>query len=122
MGGALHGESEAPVFIRDGAVQKLKALEAQKLPSMLRFTVNSGGCSGYSYEFKLVAESDRADDDVLVERDGAKLVVDNVSLAFLEEAEVDYVEEMIRSSFQVVKNNLADSKCGCGVSFNVASF
>jgi len=52
----------------------------------------------------------------------AQLVVDEVSLSFLEECEIDYVEEMIRSSFQVVKNKLADSKCGCGSSFSVNNF
>merc|ERR1719263_644345 len=82
--------------------------------------VNSGGCSGYSYDFNLVDKP--AEEDIVVERDGAKLVVDETSLSFLEDCEVDYVEEMIRASFQVVKNKLADNNCGCGSSFSVSAF
>mmetsp|Transcript_25365 Transcript_25365/g.40084 ORF Transcript_25365/g.40084 Transcript_25365/m.40084 type:complete len:151 (-) Transcript_25365:198-650(-) len=114
------GSQSAPIYLRESAVHKLKRLEDAQEKSVLRLTVNSGGCSGYSYEFNLVDAV--AEDDVVVERDGARLVVDEVSLTFLEECEVDYVEEMIRSSFQVVKNKLADSKCGCGSSFSVNNF
>mmetsp|Transcript_84068 Transcript_84068/g.195507 ORF Transcript_84068/g.195507 Transcript_84068/m.195507 type:complete len:152 (-) Transcript_84068:87-542(-) len=111
---------EPPIRLHDGAVRKLKSLQEQQLPSVLRLTVNSGGCSGYSYEFKLVEAAERTQGTQVFERDGARLMVDDVSLSFLEDCEVDYVEEMIRSSFQVVKNKLADSKCGCGSSFNIA--
>merc|ERR1712050_336656 len=102
-----------------GAIRKLKSLEEQQMNSVLRLTVNSGGCSGYSYEFCLEDGTECSRSDLVIEREGARLVVDEVSLSFLEDCEVDYVEEMIRSSFQVVKNKLADSKCGCGNSFNV---
>mmetsp|Transcript_12746 Transcript_12746/g.20634 ORF Transcript_12746/g.20634 Transcript_12746/m.20634 type:complete len:152 (-) Transcript_12746:37-492(-) len=119
---AAEGENaqSAPIYLRESAVQKLKSLQDAREKSVLRLMVNSGGCSGYSYDFNLVEKA--AEDDVVVERDGARLVVDEVSLTFLEECEVDYVEEMIRSSFQVVKNKLADSKCGCGSSFSVNNF
>uniref|UniRef100_A0A6T1KJX9 Core domain-containing protein n=1 Tax=Alexandrium monilatum TaxID=311494 RepID=A0A6T1KJX9_9DINO len=109
-----------PIQLHDGAVRKLKSLQEQQMPSVLRLTVNSGGCSGYSYAFDLVDAAEGTQGNIVVERDGARLVVDEVSLSFLEDCEVDYVEEMIRSSFQVVKNKLADSKCGCGSSFNIA--
>mmetsp|Transcript_8956 Transcript_8956/g.16123 ORF Transcript_8956/g.16123 Transcript_8956/m.16123 type:complete len:182 (-) Transcript_8956:73-618(-) len=109
---ATEHSSNVPVRMRGGAIQKLKDMDA-----VLRLMVNSGGCSGYSYEFSLI---DRPlDSDIVVEQDGALLVVDELSLTFLEDCEVDYVEEMIRSSFQVVKNKLADSKCGCGSSFSI---
>eukprot|EP00927_Polykrikos_kofoidii_P018673 TRINITY_DN18685_c0_g1_i1.p1 TRINITY_DN18685_c0_g1~~TRINITY_DN18685_c0_g1_i1.p1 ORF type:complete len:147 (-),score=30.95 TRINITY_DN18685_c0_g1_i1:133-573(-) len=113
--------SASPVALKDRAIRKLNSLQANNQKSVLRLMVNSGGCSGYSYEFTLV-DSVESDKDIVVERDGAKLVVDELSLSFLEECEVDYVEEMIRSSFQVTKNKLADAKCGCGSSFNVAAF
>mmetsp|Transcript_14516 Transcript_14516/g.29497 ORF Transcript_14516/g.29497 Transcript_14516/m.29497 type:complete len:121 (-) Transcript_14516:106-468(-) len=112
--------SQQPIRLHDGAVRKLKSLKEQQLPSVLRLTVNSGGCSGYSYAFDLVDAADSTSGTLVVERDGARLVVDEVSMSFLEDCEVDYVEEMIRSSFQVVKNKLADSKCGCGSSFNIS--
>mmetsp|Transcript_130209 Transcript_130209/g.278234 ORF Transcript_130209/g.278234 Transcript_130209/m.278234 type:complete len:214 (-) Transcript_130209:35-676(-) len=110
--------SSAPVRLLEGAVRRLKSLEDGQQKSVLRLMVNSGGCSGYSYEFTLV-DSVEGPGDVMVECDGARLIVDDVSLSFLEGCEIDYVEEMIRSSFQVVKNRLADSKCGCGSSFNI---
>jgi iron-sulfur cluster assembly protein len=106
-------------------VQKLNRLKESREESVLRLMVNSGGCSGYSYEFSLVGEkvvAEAGSGDMVIERDGARLMVDEVSLEFLEDCEIDYVEEMIRSSFQVVKNKLAESKCGCGSSFNVSSF
>mmetsp|Transcript_18388 Transcript_18388/g.48558 ORF Transcript_18388/g.48558 Transcript_18388/m.48558 type:complete len:107 (-) Transcript_18388:25-345(-) len=106
--------------MRDGVVRKLKELQARREKAVLRLMVNSGGCSGYSYEFSLVDAP--TDGDVVMDRDGAVMVVDEVSLSFLEGCEVEYVEEMIRSSFQVVKNKLADAKCGCGTSFNVSAF
>jgi len=111
-----------PVRLHDGAVRKLRSLREQNMPSVLQLTVNSGGCSGYSYEFRLVDQPSKEEGTHVVEKGTARLEVDEVSLAFLEDCEVDYVEEMIRSSFQVVKNKLADSKCGCGSSFNVAGF
>merc|ERR1711966_532904 len=99
MGGAE--AQSAPVYLRDGAVQKLRSLQENKENSVLRLMVNSGGCSGYSYDFNLIEKG--TEEDVVIERGGAQMVVDEVSLSFLEECEVDYVEEMIRSSFQVVK-------------------
>eukprot|EP00418_Pyrodinium_bahamense_P074419 CAMPEP_0179100308 /NCGR_PEP_ID=MMETSP0796-20121207/46317_1 /TAXON_ID=73915 /ORGANISM="Pyrodinium bahamense, Strain pbaha01" /LENGTH=121 /DNA_ID=CAMNT_0020798123 /DNA_START=173 /DNA_END=538 /DNA_ORIENTATION=+ len=120
MSGSSKLNAPPPIRIHDGAVRKLKSLQEQQMPSVLRLTVNSGGCSGYSYEFSLVDAPDNTPGSLVIERDGACLVVDEVSLSFLEDCEVDYIEEMIRSSFQVVKNKLADSKCGCGSSFNIA--
>mmetsp|Transcript_19774 Transcript_19774/g.46001 ORF Transcript_19774/g.46001 Transcript_19774/m.46001 type:complete len:181 (-) Transcript_19774:180-722(-) len=111
--GAPEQTIQAPVRMRGGAVQKLKDMNA-----VLRLMVNSGGCSGYSYEFTLIDRP--SENDIVVEQDGAQLVVDELSMSFLEDCEVDYVEEMIRSSFQVVKNKLADSKCGCGSSFSIS--
>merc|ERR1712032_474613 len=122
MGGptevATEGSSTVPVRLLDGAVQELNNLAAKGQKSVLKLTVNSGGCSGYSYDFRLVSPEE-VQGDVVVERDGARLAVDEVSLSFLQDCEVDYTTEMIRSSFQVVKNQLAESNCGCGSSFNI---
>ncbi|CAE7550930.1 Isca2 [Symbiodinium natans] len=117
------GSSEYPVRLGSAAVAKLLELEAKNLRSVLRLTVNSGGCSGYSYDFRLEpGDMKPAGDDIVIDQNGAKLIVDELSMTFLEECEIDYTEEMIRASFSVVKNKLADSKCGCGSSFSVASF
>ena len=88
----------------------------QKEGLMLRLSVQGGGCSGFSYKFDF--EDKLADDDKIFETDGVKLVVDDMSLEFLDGAEVDYVEELIGSSFKV-KNPNATASCGCGTSFSV---
>ncbi len=82
----------------------------------LRVAVEGGGCSGFQYEIK-VAQAPSAD-DLVVERDGARLFVDPVSLPFLLGSELDWVDELIGASFKV-KNPNAASSCGCGVSFSV---
>jgi iron-sulfur cluster assembly accessory protein len=82
----------------------------------LRVAVEGGGCSGFSYEIDIVPGPDA--EDIVVERDGARLFVDPVSIAFLKGSEVDWVDELIGSSFKV-KNPNAKSSCGCGVSFSV---
>lgn len=82
----------------------------------LRVAVEGGGCSGFQYEIG-VAQAANAD-DLVIERDGARLFIDPVSLPFLLGSEVDWVDELIGASFKV-KNPNATSSCGCGVSFSV---
>ena len=81
---------------------------------MLRIAVDGGGCSGFQYAFSLDADAGVGPADVVFERDGAKVVVDDVSLEYVRGATVDYVEEMIKSSFAIVENPNAQSGCGCG--------
>ncbi len=83
---------------------------------MLRVTVSGGGCSGFQYGFSF--DSTVNDDDLTFERDGVRVVVDDVSLDLLNGAEIDYVEELIGASFQI-RNPNASSSCGCGSSFAV---
>jgi iron-sulfur cluster assembly accessory protein len=83
---------------------------------MLRVAVSGGGCSGFQYGF--VLDDTRNDDDLVVERDGAAVVVDPVSLEFLKGAEIDFVDNLMGRSFQV-KNPNAKSSCGCGTSFSI---
>jgi iron-sulfur cluster assembly accessory protein len=82
----------------------------------LRVSVEGGGCSGFQYRFDLVSE--RAPDDLLIERDGARVVVDPVSLEFVQGAEIDFVDELIGAQFKI-KNPNATASCGCGTSFSV---
>ena len=82
----------------------------------LRIAVNGGGCSGFQYEFQL-AEA-LAADDLVVERDGVKAVVDPVSQGFLEGAEIDFVDDLMGQSFRI-RNPNATSSCGCGTSFSI---
>ncbi|WP_454557699.1 iron-sulfur cluster insertion protein ErpA [Parapedomonas caeni] len=82
----------------------------------LRLSVDGGGCSGFQYRFGF--DETAQPDDLVVSRDGVSMVVDAVSLPFLEGAVVDYVESLGGSSFQVINPN-AQSSCGCGSSFSI---
>lgn len=100
------------------AAARVAAIAARKgSPGLkLRLAVDGGGCAGFQYKFGL--EESAAPDDVVVETDGVAMLVDPVSLPFLEGAEVDYVETIGAASFQV-KNPNAASGCGCGTSFSI---
>ncbi|QMW23894.1 iron-sulfur cluster insertion protein ErpA [Sandaracinobacteroides saxicola] len=82
----------------------------------LRLSVDGGGCAGFQYKFGL--DDAATDDDTEVTTDGVGLLVDSVSLPFVEGATVDYVESLGGAAFQV-KNPNAASNCGCGTSFSV---
>ena len=81
----------------------------------LRVAVEGGGCSGFQYEIKL---DDPAADDLVLEGEGQKVVVDSVSLPFLQNAVIDFSEELIGARF-VIQNPNATSSCGCGTSFSM---
>ena len=101
---------------KSGAAQISKILAKQATAKFLRVAVDGGGCSGFSYRFDFADE--RTDDDILIERDGAGVVIDSVSLPFLEGSEIDYVNELIGSAFKVHNPN-ATANCGCGTSFSI---
>ena len=82
----------------------------------LRVSVEGGGCSGFSYKFDLV--SGRNDDDIAIERDGAVVLIDELSLVYMGGSVIDFVDDLIGQSFQV-KNPNAVASCGCGTSFSV---
>ena len=106
------------ITISDSAAKRISALIAGegKPGLMLRVSISGGGCSGFQYGFTL--DADQNDDDLLFERGGVKVVVDEVSLEYIKGAELDFVEEMIGSYFSL-KNPNASSTCGCGSSFAV---
>ncbi len=82
----------------------------------LRVAVEGGGCSGFQYDIKL--EPAAAGDDLVLEQDGAAVLIDPVSLPFLADAEIDFADELIGARF-VVNNPNATSSCGCGTSFSI---
>ena len=107
----------ADVVLSAAAAERIKTVVASEPAGAgLRVAVEGGGCSGFQYEINVASAPN--DDDVVVERDGARLFVDPVSLPFLSGSEVDWVDELIGASFKV-KNPNATSSCGCGVSFSV---
>lgn len=107
-----------PLALSASAARRIAALaSAEGQPgTRLRVSVSGGGCSGFQYLFALDAKSE--DGDVLIERDGAAVVVDGMSLMYVIGSELDYVEDLTGSYFKV-KNPNASSSCGCGTSFAV---
>jgi iron-sulfur cluster assembly accessory protein len=83
---------------------------------VLRIAVEGGGCSGFKYTFDLVSAPEA--DDVIVERDGAKVAIDTVSIAYMTGSEIDFVDDLIGATFRI-KNPQATAACGCGTSFSI---
>lgn len=106
------------ITLTDGLVKQVKKLQEKEGNSglMLRLAVNGGGCSGFQYEFGFTDKAE--DDDSIFEKDGIKVVVDGMSLGFLNGATVDYKTDLQGSYFQVDNPN-AQASCGCGTSFSV---
>ncbi len=109
--------ARSPVALSPSAARRIREIAAAEgRPLMLRVSVEGGGCSGFQYQFELVEAGEP--EDLRVERDGAALLVDEVSLPLIRGSEVDFVEELAAAEFRV-RNPNAKSSCGCGVSFSV---
>ena len=105
------------VVMTERAARRIgQILKTEPAGSMLRVSVEGGGCSGFQYRFDFVAA--KADDDLVLARDGATVLVDPVSAQYMAGAEIDYVDDLIGSSFKI-NNPVATSSCGCGTSFSV---
>ncbi len=108
-----------PVVLTDRAAKRIaKVLGKQAAGTVLRIVVAGGGCSGFQYEYKLVKETP-ANDDLVLAKDDATVLIDSLSLEFMGGAEIDYVDDLIGQSFQI-KNPNAVAACGCGTSFSIA--
>ncbi|XP_008847963.1 iron-sulfur cluster assembly 2 homolog, mitochondrial [Nannospalax galili] len=106
---------EGQIRLTDSCIQRL--LEITEGSEFLRLQVEGGGCSGFQYKFSL--DTVINPDDRVFEQGGARVVVDCDSLAFVKGAQVDFSQELIRSSFQVLNNPQAQQGCSCGSSFSV---
>lgn len=105
------------VTLSESAAARVAWIAArQGKPAILRLSVEGGGCSGFQYRYGL-ADAVEADDIVTAQGD-VRLVVDPVSLELIEGSQIDYVESLGGSAFQVT-NPQAASGCGCGASFAV---
>ena len=110
-------ETPTNVTLSASAAKQIKAILASQTDAkLLRVGVVGGGCSGFSYTFDLTDQIE--EDDVLLERDGAQVVIDTASLPFLEGSEIDYTDELIGASFKIHNPN-ATAACGCGTSFSI---
>lgn len=106
----------APVTVSAAAARRVCSIVAQDgNPAMaLRISVSGGGCSGFQYGFTL--DDAETADDIVIARDGARVVIDTVSLEYLRGAQIDFVEDLTGAYFKI-SNPQASSSCGCGNSF-----
>lgn len=105
------------VEVSDAAAARIaKILSAEPDKSALRVSVEGGGCSGFSYKFDLV--EGRNDDDVVIEKNGATVLVDDLSLVYMGGSVIDFVDDLMGQSFQI-RNPNAVASCGCGTSFSI---
>ena len=105
------------LIISDAAAKRIKSVIDEEDSSLkLRIFVQGGGCTGFQYGFSL--EEKVEDDDFEFEKDGIKVVVDSMSMQYLNDAEIDYEETMMGSQFKI-KNPNVTATCGCGSSFAV---
>ncbi len=102
----------------DAAFRIADIIAQQKLSDdyCFRLTVEGGGCSGFQYKMEM--DNNIADDDIVIEKDGMKIVIDAVSMPYLEGSTLDYQTSLSGSIMKVINPN-ASSSCGCGVSFDI---
>jgi iron-sulfur cluster assembly accessory protein len=107
---------DAPAFtVTERAAQRIsQILKGEAAQSVLRVSVEGGGCSGFQYRFEI--EHGGTAEDLKIEREGATVVIDPISLQYLAGSKLDFVDDLIGASFQVLNPN-ATASCGCGTSF-----
>lgn len=107
-----------PLIVTENAARRIIAITADEPNNTaFRIAVNGGGCSGFQLDFKLDA-APPAEGDLVVEKDGARVVIDDVSLGLLNGSTLDYVEDLGSAGFEL-KNPNSTARCGCGNSFAV---
>jgi iron-sulfur cluster assembly accessory protein len=103
------------VTVTERAARRIgEILRQEPAGTMLRVSVEGGGCSGFQYRFD--TERERADDDIVIQQSGATVLIDPVSLNYMAGSQIDFVDDLIGSSFKV-NNPKASASCGCGTSF-----
>lgn len=109
--------AETNVVLTENAARRISQLAAGEADAKLfRVSVEGGGCSGFQYKFDLVGEPEAG--DLVIERAGARMLVDPVSLDYLKGSEIDFVDDLMGASFKIQNPN-ATASCGCGTSFSL---
>lgn len=117
MSFSISARTPEGITLSQSAARRLAALsQAEGKALMLRVAVEGGGCSGFQYLMDLVESAEA--DDLKIELDGQTALVDAVSVPFLKDSVIDFVDELAGAQF-VIKNPNASSSCGCGVSFSI---
>lgn len=105
------------ITMTDAAARRIAAILARdSAKTALRVSVEGGGCSGFSYKFELVDSG--LDDDIVLEKGNARVLIDSLSLVYMDGSEIDFVDDLMGQSFQI-KNPNAVASCGCGTSFAI---
>jgi iron-sulfur cluster assembly accessory protein len=108
---------EANISVSEAAAKRIAHILAKEETSdALRVSVEGGGCSGFSYKYDLT--DNQQDDDLVIEREGAKVLIDPISIPYLEGSVIDFVDDLMGQSFQISNPN-AVASCGCGTSFSI---
>jgi iron-sulfur cluster assembly accessory protein len=103
------------IAVTGKAANRIVSVMANEPPgSMLRVSVQGGGCSGFQYVFDV--DQEKAPDDIVIERDGATVLIDETSADLLEGCTIDFVDDLVGQAFRITNPN-ATSSCGCGTSF-----
>ncbi|OWV94297.1 heme biosynthesis protein HemY [Rhizobium sp. R72] len=109
--------TDVSVTLSDAAAKRIAAIVGTEPgKSALRVSVEGGGCSGFSYKFDLADGAQ--DDDTVVQKNDAKVLIDSLSLVYMAGSEIDFVDNLLGQSFQI-KNPNAVASCGCGTSFSI---
>jgi iron-sulfur cluster assembly accessory protein len=105
------------VTVSERAARRIGEVLSREPPgTMLRVSVEGGGCSGFQYKFDM--DREQAADDIVIRRGGATVLIDQLSLGYLAGSEIDFVDDLIGASFRV-NNPQAKASCGCGTSFSL---
>ena len=108
---------DASVTVSERAARRIgEILKNEPAGTMLRVSVEGGGCSGFQYKFDI--DRAKAADDLVIARDGATVLIDAISVGYMAGSEIDFVDDLIGASFKV-KNPKATAACGCGTSFSL---
>jgi iron-sulfur cluster assembly accessory protein len=105
------------ITVTERAARRIgEILRGEPPGTMLRVSVEGGGCSGFQYKFDI--DRAQAADDLVIQRDGATVLIDQTSVGYLAGSEIDFVDDLIGASFRV-NNPQATASCGCGTSFSL---
>jgi len=105
------------ITVTERAAQRIgEILRREPAGTMLRVSVEGGGCSGFQYKFDM--DRAQAADDLVIQRAGATVLIDQTSVGYLAGSEIDFVDDLIGASFRI-NNPQATASCGCGTSFSI---
>jgi iron-sulfur cluster assembly accessory protein len=109
--------TDVNISVSDRAANRIREIMSREAgQNALRVSVLGGGCSGFRYDFEIVAETN--DDDLIIEKSGARVAIDPVSIPFMSGSQIDFVDDLIGAAFKITNPN-ATSSCGCGTSFSL---